>query len=259
MTNGSVGKPNAALRYVSDHPRNTPARGFPRGAATTYIFLISVNITVWIWATFALGGRPTLWGLATLAYIFGLPHAFDADHIAAIDDVVRKLIQQGKSASSVGLLFSLGYSTVVVLACAAIAIAAAPLQHRLETLHDIGGILGTAVPALFLLLIGLVNLFVLRNVWVTFPRVRLGERIVAESLHESLLSAGTLARLYQPLLRLVSRSWHMYPVGLLFDIATEIGLPSISAQSTVHRLHPYWCSPRSSRPRYRSWIRRTAC
>jgi len=204
---------------------------------TTYLFLVAANVAIWLCSGLALSGHPGLWSLAILAYILGLRHAFDADHIAAIDNVVRKLLQQGRSASTVGLYFSLGHSTVVILACAAIAIATAPLQQRLESLHKIGGTAGTAISAIFLLLIGLANLFVLRRLWITFRDVRGGHRTVGDMFDDSLQSGGFLVRLCQPLLRFVSRSWHMFPVGLLFglgfDTATEVGLLSISAQTSA--------------------------
>ena len=206
-------------------------------AATTYTLLVAANVAAWIWAAIAFDKHPSLWSLAVLAYMFGLRHAFDADHIAAIDNVVRKLMQQGKSASAVGLYFSLGHSTVVVLACVAIAVSTAPLQRRLESFHDIGGVIGTAVSALFLLMIGLINIFVLRRIWITFRSVHRGDRTLDDGPGDALTAGGPLARLCQPLLRLVSRSWHMYPVGLLFglgfDTATEVGLLSISAQSSM--------------------------
>ena len=206
-------------------------------AASTYALLVTANAAAWIWAALAAHQHPSLWSLVILAYIFGLRHAFDADHIAAIDNVVRKLMQLGKSAVAVGLYFSLGHSTVVVLACVAIAASTASLQHRLQSLHDIGGVIGTAVSALFLLLIGLINLLVLRRIWFTFRIIHRGEQTLADDLGDVLSAGGPLARLCRPLLGLVSRAWHMYPVGLLFglgfDTATEVGLLSISAQSSV--------------------------
>lgn len=205
--------------------------------ATAYAFLIAVNVAAWIWAAYALARHPALWGLAVLAYMFGLRHALDADHIAAIDNVVRKVMQQRKNGSYVGLFFALGHSTVVVLACAAIAAATTPVQHRLITLYNTGAGLGTLVSALFLLFIGVANLLVLRHVWVTFQQVRHGQRMIGEAIPGSVLSVTPLTRLCQPLLRLVSRSWHMYLVGLLFglgfDTATEVGLLSISAQGSM--------------------------
>ena len=113
----------------------------------------------------AFADRPALLGTAFLAYMFGLRHAFDVDHIAAIDNVVRKLMQERKSPFAVGFFFSLGHSSIVVLASIAIAATAAAMQNRFEAFHPIGSVVGTTVSAVFLLSIGVANLFVLRGVW----------------------------------------------------------------------------------------------
>ena len=122
--------------------------------AISYVLLVLANVAAWIWALIAFIDKPVLLGTAFLAYIFGLRHAFDADHIAAIDNVVRKLMQDGKAPYSAGFFFSLGHSTIVVLASIAIAATAAAMQSKLDAFHSIGGVIGTAVSALFLLVIG---------------------------------------------------------------------------------------------------------
>ena len=108
---------------------------------------------VWAWAVIALADRPTLLGTAILAYVLGLRHAVDADHIAAIDNVVRKLMQEGKRPVSVGLFFSLGHSLVVALAVAAIATAAFALRSHFHEFKLIGSVIGTGASAFFLLAI----------------------------------------------------------------------------------------------------------
>lgn len=207
--------------------------GVKTKAATTYAFLIAANIAAWTWAWLAFAERPVLLGTAFLAYIFGLRHAFDADHIAAIDNVVRKLMQGDKSPYSAGFFFSLGHSSIVVLASIVIAATAAVMQSRLDAFHDIGGAIGTTVSALFLLVIGIANLLILRGIRSAFARARRGEQIVDEDLDALLAGRGLLARIFRPVFRVVSRSWHMYPIGFLFglgfDTATEIGLLGISA------------------------------
>ena len=145
--------------------------------ATTYGVLLVGNLAAWGWAWIAFADRPALLGTAFLAYVFGLRHAFDADHIAAIDNVIRKLMQEGKRRYAVGFFFSLGHSTIVVLASVAIAATAAALQGRLDACHDVGGVDRHVVSALFLLLIGIANLFILRGVWAAFIRVRDGEAV----------------------------------------------------------------------------------
>jgi high-affinity nickel-transport protein len=211
--------------------------------AIAYAFLLAANIVAWTWALIAFIDRPVLLGTALLAYMFGLRHAFDADHIAAIDNVVRKLMQDGKSPCSVGFFFSLGHSTIVVLASIIIAATAATTQAKLDTVHNIGGVIGTSVSALFLLIIGIANLFILRGIWSTFGRARRGEKIIDEDLDTLLAGRGLLARIFRPVFRGVSRSWHMYPIGFLFglgfDTATEIGLLGISATQAAQGMS-FW-------------------
>jgi nickel/cobalt transporter (NiCoT) family protein len=217
--------------------------GMEAKVAATYAFLITANLAAWLWAWIAFADRPTLLGTAFLACVFGLRHAFDADHIAAIDNVVRKLMQEGKTPFSVGLFFSLGHSTIVVLASLAIATMAAVLQGKLDAFHDVGGVIGTLISALFLLAIGVANIFILRSIWSAFVRARRGERIVDEDLDALLAGRGLIARIFRPLFRVVSRSWHMYPIGFLFglgfDTATEIGLLGIAATQATQGMS-FW-------------------
>src|SRR5229473_6815533 len=125
----------------------------PSSVAGLFVILILFNIAAWAWALEVSQGRPALLGAALLAWVFGLRHAVDADHIAAIDNTVRKLMQEGRPALSVGFFFSLGHSTVVALAAAAIAAAAGALHPLLETFKLIGETIGTSVSAAFLLVI----------------------------------------------------------------------------------------------------------
>ena len=212
-------------------------------AGLTYAMLILANVAAWIWAWLAFADQPALLGIAFLSYILGVRHAFDADHIAAIDNVVRKLMQEGKRPYSAGFFFSLGHSTIVVLASVAIAATAAAMQGSLGDFHDVGGMIGTTVSALFLLAIGLANLFVLKGIWSAFARARRGETIVDEDLDALLAGRGLLARVFRPLFRVVRHSWHMYPIGFLFglgfDTATEIGLLGISATQAAQGLS-FW-------------------
>ncbi len=211
--------------------------------AMTYLLLLAGNLAAWVWAWIAFADRPTLLGIALLAYVFGLRHAFDADHIAAIDNVVRKLMHQDKAPYAVGFFFSLGHSTIVVIASIAIAAAAATLQSRIDAFHSIGGAIGTAISALFLLIVGIANLLILRGVWAAFIRVRGGEEVQDEVLDTLLGGRGLLARIFRPIFRVVSRSWHMYPIGFLFalgfDTATEIGLLGIAATQAAQGMS-FW-------------------
>jgi high-affinity nickel-transport protein len=186
---------------------------------------------------------PLLLGTALLAYSFGLRHAVDADHIAAIDNVTRKLMQEGKRPVGVGFMFSLGHSTIVVLGSAAIAATALALQHRMDGARMVGGVIGTLVSALFLFGIAIVNIVVLTSIYRAFVRVRNGAPYVDEDFDMLLASRGFLSRLFRPMFAMIRRSWHMYPLGVLFglgfDTATEIGLLGISAAEASKGL-PLW-------------------
>jgi high-affinity nickel-transport protein len=198
-----------------------------------YCLLLAFNVGAWLWAFVAFRHYPVLLGTALLAYSFGLRHAVDADHIAAIDNVTRKLMQEGKRPVAVGLMFSLGHSTIVVLGSAAIAGTALALQLRMDAVRSIGGVIGTLVSAFFLLAIAIVNVIILRSIYRVFARVRRGEPYVEEDFDLLLGNRGFLSRLFRPMFAMITRSWHMYPLGILFglgfDTATEIGVLGISA------------------------------
>jgi nickel/cobalt transporter (NiCoT) family protein len=211
--------------------------------AAMYALLAVFNLGAWAWAFIAFHGRPTMVGTAFLAYSFGLRHAVDADHIAAIDNATRKLMQEGKRPVTVGFMFSLGHSTIVIVATAAIAATAMALQHRFEAFQEIGGVIGTLVSAGFLFVIAAINLIVLKSVFANFRRVRRGERYDEEDFNLLMANRGLLARIFKPMFRLITRGWHMYPLGLLFglgfDTASEIGLLSVSATQASHGM-PIW-------------------
>lgn len=198
-----------------------------------YCLLLAFNCGAWLWAFAAFRHHPLLLGTALLAYSLGLRHAVDADHIAAIDNVTRKLMREGKRPVAVGFMFSLGHSTIVMLGSAAIAGTTLALQHRLDAVRSIGGIIGTLVSACFLLAIAIVNLVVLRSIYRVFAKVRRGEPFVEEDLDLLLGNRGFLARMFRPMFAMITRSWQMYPLGILFglgfDTATEIGVLGISA------------------------------
>jgi high-affinity nickel-transport protein len=208
-----------------------------------YGLLIAINVLAWIWAVVAFRNHPLLLGTALLAYGFGLRHAVDADHIAAIDNVTRKLMQEKKRPVAVGFFFSLGHSTVVVLASVAVAITASAMQTRFDHYKEIGGIVGTLVSALFLFAIALMNLIILKSIYSAWRHVRNGGKYVEDDFDMLLADRGFLSRLFRPLFRLITRSWHMYPLGFLFglgfDTATEIGLLGIAATQASRGLSPW--------------------
>jgi len=230
--------PNILQRVMDDGCNNVRAK-----VVAIYTVLITANIAAWVWALVAFQHYPILLGTALLAYSFGLRHAVDADHIAAIDNVTRKLMQDGKCPVAVGFFFSLGHSTVVVLASIAIALTATAFKDQFEAFRAVGGVLGTLVSAGFLFAIALMNVMVLRTVWRTFQNVKAGGRYVEEDIGHLMAGGGLLSRLFRPVFAVLSRSWHMYPLGLLFglgfDTATEVGLLGISAAQATKGL-PIW-------------------
>jgi nickel/cobalt transporter (NiCoT) family protein len=198
-----------------------------------YALLAAANLAAWIWAIAAFHNYPVLLGTAALAYSFGLRHAFDADHIAAIDNVTRKLMQEGRRPVGVGLFFSLGHSTIVVALSLAIAIAATALQDQFDAFKTFGAVAGTLVSALFLFALAFANVLVLISIYKTFKTVKNGGRFVEEDLDLALANRGVLGRLLRRFFRVIERSWQMYPLGVLFglgfDTATEVGLLGVSA------------------------------
>jgi nickel/cobalt transporter (NiCoT) family protein len=200
--------------------------------AALYAVLLAFNVIAITWAVVAFSGRPTLLGTALLAYVLGLRHAVDADHIATIDNVVRKLMQDGKHPLAVGLFFSLGHSLSIALAVAIIAGAAFVLQEHFQQFKGIGGIIGTGASAFFLLTVGAINLLILRGVWQNFQRARGGGN-TREEIDLFLSGTGLMSRIIRPLFRMVTASWQMLAVGLLFglgfDTATEISLFTVAA------------------------------
>jgi high-affinity nickel-transport protein len=230
--------PNAFFQSFNDRASNLRGK-----IVALYTVLIAANVLAWAWALLAFHDHPVLLGTCFLAYSFGLRHAVDADHIAAIDNATRKLMQEGKRPVSLGLFFSLGHSTVVVLATIAVAATAAAFKDELEEFHTLGGMIGTSVSAAFLLIIAALNVVILVNVYKTFQRVKRGENYVAEELDLMLAQRGFFARIFRRLFRMIGRSWHMYPLGFLFglgfDTATEIGLLGIAAAEGSNGL-PIW-------------------
>lgn len=214
---------------------------FPNGRLRRRAVLVGAallvwNAAAWLWAVLAFKHQPLLLGTALLAYGFGLRHAVDADHIAAIDNATRKLLQQGRRPETVGLYFSLGHSTVVVALTVAVAVAAGSLRHQFGHLRLIGGVIGTAVSALFLFLIAAANLAILADTWRSFHAARRGAAAAAPLA----APGGVMSRLWRGAFRLIEHSWQMYPVGVLFglgfDTATEIGLLGVSAASAAKGL-----------------------
>ncbi len=199
---------------------------------TVYGVLAVLNMGAWGWALLAFHDRPALLGVALVVYGLGLRHAVDADHIAAIDNVTRKLMQARQKPVAVGFFFAMGHSTVVVIAAAAVA-AAATMLGGFELIKSYGGLIGTGVSALFLLAIAAMNVAIFASLHRCYRRLRAGGAYEEQDLDVLLNSRGLLARLFRPMFQLVTRSWHMYPLGFLFglgfDTATEVAVFGVSA------------------------------
>src|ERR1700761_7856693 len=198
-----------------------------------YAFLLAANIGAWIWAILAFHDRPVLLGTGLLAYSFGLRHAVDADHIAAIDNVTRKLMQDGMRPVTVGFFFSVGHSLVLIIGTAIIAVAVVGLQQGFNQFNDVAGIVSTIVSGSFLLIMAVMNLVIARSVYKTYRHIRRGGHYDDDSFNILLNNRGLIARLLRPLFRLVNQSWQMLPIGFLFglgfDTVTEVSLLTVAA------------------------------
>jgi nickel/cobalt transporter (NiCoT) family protein len=184
--------------------------------------------------------NPALAGLGTLAYTFGLRHAFDADHIAAIDNTTRKFLQEGKRSLGVGFFFSLGHSTIVFALAAGLAVAAHTVDSTIPAFQDYGSSIGASVSGTFLWLIGILNLLVLLDILRIFRDMRRGS-YDRERLEQRLLDRGFMNRFFLGrFARRIRASWQMYPLGLLFglgfDTATEVGLLALAAGVATHHV-----------------------
>ena len=184
--------------------------------------------------------HPALVGLGFVAYMFGLRHAFDADHIAAIDDTVRFMLQKGKKPLGIGFFFSLGHSTIVLFLAVAIAFAATAVRNQLPEMKNLGGLVGATVSGTFLWLIGILNLLVLLDILGVWRQAKTGAHS-HQHLENLLMRRGLLNRIFGGRLqKVINHSWQMYPLGLLFglgfDTASEVGLLAITAGATIGNL-----------------------
>ncbi len=171
--------------------------------------------------------------LGTLAYTFGLRHAVDADHIAAIDNTTRKLMQEGKDSKFTGTFFSLGHSTVVLLMTIAIIIASRLVTQNFSSFQNIGGIIGTLISGIFLYILAILNFFILIDLWKHYKTARKNGGISEEAVNDVLLKRGFMGRYFNKIFNILSNQYQMYFVGLLFglgfDTASEVAVLAISA------------------------------
>jgi high-affinity nickel-transport protein len=199
----------------------------------TFTIILSATAICWIWAFYEFTDYPVLLGSAFLAYTLGLRHAIDADHIAAIDNVTRKLMQEGKRPVNVGFFFSLGHSLVVILASAAVAVTAGAFKDKFNLLTFIGNSIGTCVSVGFLLILGLFNVFIFYQIYKTFKGVQETGIYSDEDLNILMSKRGFFPRIFRQLFALIRSSWQMLPIGFLFglgfDTSTEVAVLGIAA------------------------------
>ncbi len=226
---------------------NSKAATFTDGekARVLSIYLIIASATILGVFASSLVGRTSvvLAGLGIVAFVFGLRHGMDADHIAAIDNVTRKLIQEGKRPLTVGTWFSLGHSTVVLVMVVALVAATKTVVEAVPSLQSTGAVLGTAISGTFLWLIGVMNLAIVFSLYRVFRGLR-GRELSGAAYEEMLNSRGFLSRYFRSLFRIISEPWKTYVIGLLFgvgfDTASEIALIAISVGVGVSGSVPPW-------------------
>ncbi|OBF01646.1 HoxN/HupN/NixA family nickel/cobalt transporter [Mycobacterium sp. 852002-10029_SCH5224772] len=226
-------------------------------SASMLAVIVALHLLGWVTlvfvvapAQYSLGGKAFGVGIGLTAYALGMRHAFDADHIAAIDNTTRKLMNSRQRPLAVGFFFSLGHSTVVfglalLLACG-VKTVVGPIRDDSSALHHYTGLIGTSVSGVFLYAIALLNVIVLVGILRVFARIRRGEydpETDGAELERQLQSRGLMNRLLGRLTKSITKSWHCYPVGLLFglgfDTATEIALLVLAGTSAAAGLPWY--------------------
>jgi nickel/cobalt transporter (NiCoT) family protein len=238
-------------RWSSLHSALSPAEWWRLGSMLTVI--VALHLIGWITlvgfvqpAQLSVGGKAFGIGVGLTAYTLGLRHAFDADHIAAIDNTTRKLMSDGQRPLAVGFFFSLGHSTVVfglaLLLATGVKAIVGPVQDDSSTLHHYTGLIGTSVSGVFLYMIAILNVIVLVGILRVFTRLRRGDYDEAE-LEQQLENRGLINRFLGRSTKSITKSWHMYPVGFLFglgfDTATEIALLVLAGTSAAAGLPWY--------------------
>jgi high-affinity nickel-transport protein len=203
-----------------------------------YAVIAAFHVAGWgLFLYYGHRGGPVYAGAGALAYSFGLRHAFDADHISAVDDSTRFLMQRGKDPLGTGFFFSLGHSSVVVVLAVAIATAAESVQRHIPTLQRVGGTVGATVSGTFLMVIAFLDFLILLGVIDVWKKTKSGQ-YEPEHLDELMMQRGYMNRILGTRWRrFLSESWHMYPIGLLFglgfDTASEVGLLALTAAAAT--------------------------
>lgn len=207
---------------------------------------IAVATGFGFFASFLVGQQSVvLAGLGIVAYVFGLRHGVDADHIVAIDNTTRKLMQEDKRPLTVGSWFSLGHSTIVFGLIIAFILAAQAIRSQIPALRDAGTAIGLGVSGFFLILIGLINVVIVVDIYRVFVELKRGHaQLDAAAMEETLNKRGFLNRFFRSLFQLIRAPWQIYPIGLLFglgfDTASEVALIGISVGIGMSPAVPLW-------------------
>ena len=229
---GPSAKSRLLLKARKYHSRLHGIRRIPLPAIGIIALIALVNVGVWIVLGILLHFHPALISNAALSYSLGLRHALDADHISAIDLMTRRLIASSQRPVTVGMYFSLGHSTIVIITSIVVAATAAAVSSKFHGFGTIGGIIGSAVSASFLLLLGVMNAYILYRLVVQMRKVlnlRPGEEEEAWRVE----GGGILFRVLKKMFKLIDRPWKMYPLGVMFglgfDTSSEVALLGISS------------------------------
>ncbi|MET8245027.1 HoxN/HupN/NixA family nickel/cobalt transporter [Streptomyces sp. NPDC005202] len=222
-------------------------------AAGMAAFIVALHVIGWFTLVaivapehYSLGTKSFGIGIGVTAYTLGMRHAFDADHIAAIDNTTRKLMADGQRPLSVGFWFSLGHSSIVFglafLLSLGVKTLAGPVENDNSELHNVTGLIGTTVSGTFLYIIAIINIVILAGIWKVFRQMRSGHFDEA-ALEEQLNNRGFMNRLLGRVMKSITKPWQMYPLGLLFglgfDTATEIALLVLAGSGAASGLPWY--------------------
>ena len=193
------------------------------------------NLGAWLWALLEFGDQPAMLAIALVVFGLGLRHALDADHIAAIDNVTRKFMQEGRKPIAVGFFFALGHSSIVCLMTALVAYLTISLD-RFDAYRELGGTISLLISVMFFICVAAMNMSILRSLFQSLSSLRRDRTAVGQQQGE--ICTGLLIRLLRPVFGLITRSWHMFPLGFLFglgfDTATEVALFGVSAAQIAH-------------------------
>lgn len=225
-------RPSISQKLATCHGKLPGLKKLPFPVIAIISLLILVNAISWAAVGIVLHFHPTLIGTAVLAYTLGLRHALDADHISAIDLMTRRLIASGERPVTVGTFFSLGHSTIVIVTSIVVAATASAVSKRFDSFSRVGGIIGTSVSAAFLILLGVMNVYIVWKLVIQLRRL-INSTEEDEEQHFQIQGAGCLYLVFKRMFKLIDRPWKMYPLGVLFglgfDTSSEIALLGISS------------------------------